>query len=313
MGQYLESSQLADVPAIVDLVDVDSQKWFDYAATAGSLKRRLFELEGRRVRRLEKRLSARANAVTVVSDAEAKLLRSFCPDAPVKAVGNGVDLAYFSPSHASTDIGNAENDNNGPKCVFVGALDYRANVDGVCWFCQDVWPIVRGRNPGARLTLVGRKPVSSIHELAQRQGVRIAADVPDVRPYLAGADVVVVPLKIARGVQNKVLEAAAMGKTIVASPQALEGLEFVPNEHVCSADDPQQWSETVLGLFGDPDRRRQLGQRAYDLVRNRYNWESRLSPLETILAGNVPAWPSTPPTSVDSSVGGRLTPCLAAS
>jgi glycosyltransferase involved in cell wall biosynthesis len=145
------------------------------------------------------------------------------------------------------------------------------------------------------------------------QGVRIAADVPDVRPFLAGADVVVAPLKIARGVQNKVLEAAAMGKAIIASPPALEGLELIPGEQVYAADSPRQWSEAIIGLFGDPDRRRELGQRAQDLVRNRYNWESRLSPLEEILVRNVPAWPAIARGAVDSSVSGHLTPCLTAS
>jgi sugar transferase (PEP-CTERM/EpsH1 system associated) len=317
MGQYLRCDKLDSVPAIVDLVDVDSQKWFDYAAAApkslgGTLKRRLFEVEGRRVRHLERELAAKANAITVVSESEADLLRSVCPDSPVYAVGNGVDLDYFAPDRNGVSNA-AQQDSSDPEIVFVGVLDYRPNVDGVCWFSKEVWPIIRDRFPTARFTLVGRRPASAVLDLVQQPGVRVAADVPDVRPFLSSADVVVVPLAIARGVQNKVLEAAAMGKPIVASPQALEGLELVGGDEVLSASTPAEWVESVGSLLGHPQHRIGLGRKALERVRNRYNWESRLSPLDGILARAVPGWTAASCRSVESPLQARLAPCLSAS
>jgi sugar transferase (PEP-CTERM/EpsH1 system associated) len=286
MGQYLECPELADVPAIVDLVDVDSEKWFDYAATARGWKKRLFRLEGRRLRDCERRLAGRASAVTVVSQPEAELFGRLCPEANVHCVGNGVDVDYYSPTSASSVEPRHQTDGP-PECVFVGALDYRANIDGVVWFCDHVWPDVRRRWPEASLTLVGRQPAAAVRALARRAGVSIAADVPDVRPYLARASLVIAPLRIARGIQNKVLEAAAMAKTVVASPQALTGLDLVPGEHVWQAATPSEWVAMISRLLDRPEHRHAAGTVAREFVVRHYSWEARLSPLERLLAAAV--------------------------
>ncbi len=240
---------LAGVPALVDLVDVDSEKWFQYAAESRGVQRWLYRIEGRRLRRLEQSLPPRAKAITLVSDCEAELYRSFCPADSVHAIPNGVDLDYFRPGRDS-DVASSQD------CVFVGALDYWANIDGVHWFCDEVWPEVRRRRPEATFTLVGSRPSSPVRRLAQRPGIRLAGDVPDVRPYLAEAALVVVPLRIARGIQNKVLEALAMAKAVIATPEALEGIAVEPEVHVCQAGTPAQWIETITALAGrraDPE------------------------------------------------------------
>ncbi len=282
MTPYLDSPGLTNVPAIVDLVDVDSQKWHDYAANARGLKRLLFSLEGNRMRRLEQRICQRAAAVTVVSEDEASVLRSNAPDAAVRSIENGVDLDYFNAGLNSDDA-----TVNSNEIVFVGALDYRANVDGVEWFCRQVWPQLRRRLPDARMTLVGRRPGASVIALAKLPGVSVVADVPDVRPYLARAAVVVAPLRIARGIQNKVLEAAAMAKAVVASPQALTGLELRHGEHVSCASSPQEWVDSLVDLLDSPERRQQLGRSARSLVERQYRWEARLAPLGEILASTL--------------------------
>ncbi|MEX2187364.1 MAG: TIGR03087 family PEP-CTERM/XrtA system glycosyltransferase [Pirellulales bacterium] len=279
MAPYLNSPGLGGVPAVVDFVDVDSQKWLDYAAKARGIKRTLFSLEGRRMQRLERSVCQRATSVIVVSRDEADLLRATSPEAPVRAIENGVDLEYF---HADVNASDPSTESN--EVVFVGALDYRANIDGVVWFCQHVWPQVRDRNPNAQLSLVGRRPAAAVGALDRLPGVSVVADVPDVRPYLSRAAVVVAPLRIARGIQNKVLEAAAMAKAIVASPQALTGLELRHDEHAICAPDPQAWVVALADLLASPDRRRRLGRNARSLVEQQYRWEARLAPLEGILA-----------------------------
>src|SRR5262249_41087818 len=144
-------------------------------------------------------------------------------------------------------------------CVFVGALDYYPNIDAACWFCQHVWPEVRRRHPEARLLLVGRNPAPAVRRLDKTPGVTVVGQVPDVRPFVARAAAAVVPLRIARGLQNKVLEALAMGKAVVASPQALVALKTQPGVHLLSADSPQQWADAVTRLFHDQSLRERLG------------------------------------------------------
>lgn len=279
MTPYLKCRGLAEVPVVADLVDVDSQKWHDYAAKASGPKRMLFALEGKRLCRLEQRLCRRSNTVTVVSADEADLLRKTVPDAPVRAIENGVDLDYFDPN-AVTE----HQIEDSTEVVFVGALDYRANVDGVVWFCQNVWPELRSRIPNATLKLVGRCPTPQVLALGELPGVSIAASVPDVRPYLAQAAVVVAPLRIARGIQNKVLEAAAMAKTVVASPQALTGLELENGKHAVSANEPDEWIKALVDLLSSKEKQQQIGQAARNFVEQNYRWEARLSPLDDVLA-----------------------------
>ena len=276
MVQYLDMPGLDGVPAVVDLVDVDSQKWFDYADHARGLKRWGFGLEGRRLRQLEQALPEVAQAITLVSQPEVELFRRFCPAGGVHAIGNGVDLDYFDPSR----FGGEEKP---PTCVFVGALDYRANVDGITWFAERVWPVVRRQRPEARLVLVGSNPGRAIRRVAEASGVELVGEVPDVRPYLAGATASVVPLRVARGVQNKVLESLAMGKAVIASPQSLEGLDLEPGVHVYRAASEQAWAEGLLDLLDHPDLRARLGRAGRAQVERRYGWPAQLEPLGALL------------------------------
>jgi sugar transferase (PEP-CTERM/EpsH1 system associated) len=276
MAQYLNVRGLKDVPAIVDLVDVDSQKWFDYAGTACGLRRLVFRLEGRRLRRLEQSIARRVKAITLVSEPEADLCRSFCESSFIRAVPNGVDLDYFHPVEAD-EAAIAQ------RCVFVGALDYRANIDGVRWFCERVWPEVRRRLPGATLALVGSNPSPSLRPLAEVSGVELVGEVPDVRPHLAGAAVCVVPLRVARGIQNKVLEALGMGKAVVATPQALEGLGVEAGVHVLRAATPAEWIEATTALLADAGRRGRLGLAGRQYVETHHRWALQLVPFGELL------------------------------
>jgi sugar transferase (PEP-CTERM/EpsH1 system associated) len=261
-----------ELPAVVDLMDVDSQKWRDYAARSWLPMSMVYSVEAARVEALERRLGARAKALLVVSDAEAELLRKAAPGAPVQVVPNGVDLEYFQTSGA-----------DGEGCVFVGALDYFPNVDGAVWFCREVWPLVRRQRPNERLRLVGRRPTDEVKRLGGVDGVEVAADVPDVRPYLAGAAVVVAPLRVARGIQNKVLEGMAMARPVVASPQALQGLRGRGELPLVEADGPEAWAEDVVALLGDATRCRALGEQGRRFVEGQHAWGPCLAGLDEVL------------------------------
>jgi len=271
---YLRLNELRQVPAVVDLIDVDSQKWFDYAAVDGGLRALLYRSEGRRLRALEQALPSWARAATVVSEPEADLFQQFCSWDGIHAVTNGVDLDYFR------SLGPVPAENG---CVFVGALDYRPNVDAACWFGKEVWPLIRRRHPGACLRLVGRQPVPEVSRLANVPGIEVVGQVPDVRPYVAAAAVAVVPLRIARGLQNKVLEAMAMGKPVVASPQALAALRDKPDLPALSATEPREWVEQVTRLLDNKSLRQELGTAGRRYVEASHDWERCLEPFEAIL------------------------------
>jgi polysaccharide biosynthesis protein PslH len=266
----------------VDLVDVDSEKWLQYAAECRGMLRWLYRVEGNRLRRLEASLPARAMAITLVSSCEAALYRSFCATDLVHAIPNGVDLDYFHPCSDSSLV---ERQN----CVFVGALDYRANLDGVNWFCSEVWPDVRRRRPDARFTLVGSNPSPLARRLAERPGICLAENVPDVRPYLADAALVVVPLRIARGIQNKVLEALAMGKAVIATPQALEGIGVESGVHVRAARTPAEWTEAIVSLLDDRPARDCLGGAGRKYVETHHCWDRQLRSLAELLRLPAPS------------------------
>jgi sugar transferase (PEP-CTERM/EpsH1 system associated) len=272
---YLRLKELGGVPAVVDLVDVDSQKWLDYAQTCRGPRSWLYRVEGQRLRRLEQHMTSWARGTLLVSEAETNLFRQSSDMPNVHTVPNGVDLKYFRPSEEELE--------SGQTCVFVGALDYRPNIDGTCWFCRNAWPEIYRQRSGAQLLLVGRRPVAAVRRLSTIPGVKVVGQVPDVRPYLAEAGVVVVPLRLARGIQNKVLESLAMNKATVASPQSLAGLQAHGAVPVLSATTPREWVESVIRLMDDPTERRRLGRDGRRYVEEFHRWDRALEPLELIL------------------------------
>lgn len=269
------------VPAkarVMDLVDVDSAKWDFYAQAARGPKRWLYAREARGVGALERRAVETCDAVLLVSEAEVAALR--LTSGKVTAMGNGVDTDFFKPDGSVPQQATA--------LVFTGTMDYRPNVEGVCWFVREVWPELKGRVPELTFTIVGRDPTPEVLRLTGTPGITVTGTVKDVRPYLASASLAVVPLRIARGIQNKILEAMAMGRAVVASPQTIEGLDVNIGEEVLRAESPDEWVAAVLGLLSDGGRRERLGQAARKRVVSDYSWASRMRPLVllcTALAG----------------------------
>jgi sugar transferase (PEP-CTERM/EpsH1 system associated) len=274
MVPYLDLPELSGVPAIVDLCDVDSQKFFDYAAHSQGLKRQLYLLEGRRLRHLESSLPARVQAITLVSEAEAALYRGFCPNDRTHAVTNGVDLEYYQPVATEGRRG---------RCVFVGAMDYQPNIEGVLWFCQHVWPTFHTNHPYATFAIVGRNPAPAVRGLAKLPGVEVIGCVPDVRPHVAAAQIAVIPLQIARGIQNKVLEAMALARSVIASPQALEGLAVDRVQSAASANTPGDWLQQLDFLLSHAVARNDLAAAGRAFVERHHSWEACLQPLEACL------------------------------
>ncbi|MGF1580880.1 MAG: TIGR03087 family PEP-CTERM/XrtA system glycosyltransferase [Gemmataceae bacterium] len=272
--EYLGMPEFAERRRVVDLVDVDSEKWFDYSRGHPWPKSWLYRTEAERLRKVEKRLARDMAALTLVSDPEVDLFRDFCSQGGVHTATNGVDLDYFQASSSVSD----------PKlCVFVGALDYFPNVDGVCWFAVEVWPRIRERDPEAKFQIVGRNPVPEVRRLGAIPGIEVVGQVPDVRPYLDAAALALAPLQIARGLQNKVLEALAMKKAVVASPKAIAAIRVQPGEHLLTASEEDEWAQAVVSLLSDPVRRCQLGDTGRRFVEDNHDWDTCLRPFGELL------------------------------
>ena len=289
------------VPAaarVMDLVDVDSAKWASYAQAARGPRRWLYRREARAVRALEERAVERCDAVLLVSEAEVQAI-SVRSD-KVLAVGNGVDTDFFKPVQGEPQPQ--------PSLVFTGTMDYAPNAEGVCWFVRGVWPELKRRVPDLEFTIVGRDPTAEVRALADVPGVRVTGTVPDVRPYLSAATVAVVPLRIARGIQNKILEAMAMGRAVVASPGALEGLEIAAGTEALQADSPEEWVRCILGLLRDEPRHRAMERAARLRVVADYTWSARMAPLvdlcQRLAAGEQTAPGPAAATDQSASLGG---------
>jgi sugar transferase (PEP-CTERM/EpsH1 system associated) len=272
-----------DPVRLLHFCDVDSQKFVDYATRASGLARWLLRLEATRVRAEELRLAARADAVAFVSDDEADLFRALLPAhrERVFTLSNGVDLDLFDPRRYP----DAPFVKSGPVLMFTGAMDYRANIEAVTWFCAHVLPAIRDALPDVRFMIVGARPSPAVQRLAARPGVVVTGRVPSVAAYLAHADVVVAPLLVARGIQNKVMEAMAMAKPIVASPAALVGIRAVAGQHLACAETPREWVDQCLRLLHDPQAACELGRAARERMRETHDWQKQLARVDPWLSG----------------------------
>lgn len=269
-------------PVVMDFVDVDSAKFATYAEQDG--RQPLHWVHAREAVKLgayEARVARAVDASLFVSEAEAMLFRerSGLDADRVHAVGNGIDTGYFDPAQPFEAVRQGD----APLAVFTGQMDYRPNIDAVRWFAADILPQVRDRHPQARFAIVGRAPTDEVHALGALPGVIVTGEVSDVRPWLAAADAVVAPLLLARGVQNKLLEAMAMARPVVASPAAATGIEAADGEHLIVAEDGAAMADALCRLFDDRALAVRMGAAARERMIERYGWEAQLAPLGRLL------------------------------
>ena len=257
---------------IMDFVDMDSAKFAQQGAGAHGLSGVALRQESKRLLAFEIATAKRADAALFVSEAEATLFRTKT-GLPAHVVENGVDAAHFAPG--AVEPADAPH----PLIVFTGQMDYAPNVEAVTAFVRDVLPSL----PTATFAIVGRAPTAAVKALAA-PNVIVTGEIPDTRPWLAAAEVVVAPLSLARGIQNKVLEAMAMGKAVVASPAAAEGIDAEVGAELLVADTPAMQAAAIGALLTDPLHARAVGTSARDRVRARYSWAARLAPLAELVA-----------------------------
>ena len=279
VAQYLDGVDLRGAPVVMDFVDVDSDKWRQYATEAKPPMKWIYAREAKRLLAYDRAVAKRSDAAVLVSDAEAALFRELVPDVATKthAVANGIDCEYFAPTHRFASPFTSA----GPHLVFTGTMDYRPNVDAVTWFAHDILPLVRQFAPQATFTVVGAKPTRDVQALRAISGVTVTGKVDDVRPYLAYADIVVAPLRLARGIQNKVLEGMAMGRPVVTTPQGLEGIDAHSDRELFVAGNAAAFAAAVQVALAPGAEK--VGSAARHLMIGSYAWPSRLAALDRLL------------------------------
>lgn len=273
MARFALEPPLSTFPLVVDLVDVDSEKWAALAQSSRWPMRWIYAREAQHLARFEQRIAAAAKTTLVVSDREAGALRALAPDAKILVIPIGVDLQPLVPQAAAAAL---------PVVVFCGVMNYTPNVEGALWFCEKVWPAIRRRRPDAQLILLGSDPAPAIRQLhSTANGIEVTGTVEDVRPYLWRSAVAIAPLLTARGTQTKVLEALGAGLPVIVTLPVLDGLPSAVRSACRLGTSAELFAEETLDLLSlPPAGRRQLAGAA-DL--EALAWETQLGPLLDLL------------------------------
>lgn len=288
---YVYSGAMAqyalDLPAgaprphrVMQFAELDSDKWRQFAAAGGTVARWIYGREARLLLEFERRVARSFDLSCVVSRVEKELFQRLIPDVEPLVLPNGVDVDHFRSA------GDARRDPH--TVVFTGVMDYPPNVEGLGWFAKACWPAVRRRVPDARLLVVGSRPLPAVRALDGNDGIEVTGRVDEVPPWLDRAAVAIAPLRLARGVQNKVLEAMSTALPVVASTQAAQGLGDVPGEALIVADGEDATTRAVIGLLEDPGRARRIGRAAAEWVRAHFRWEDQLARLDAALERITP-------------------------
>jgi polysaccharide biosynthesis protein PslH len=278
MAQYVPKG--FDGRFVMDFVDVDSAKFESYADEGNPLMRWINAREGRLLGAFEQRVAARAAANLLVSEAEADLFRARTGAKNVIALNNGIDTAYYDPKAKFKKLHPVFPD---PLIVFTGQMDYRPNIEAVTDFARNAMPLVRAVHSEASFAIVGRNPTQAVSDLSMLPGVQVTGAVDDVRTWLAAADVVVAPLRIARGIQNKVLEAMAMARPVVASVAAAEGIDAQDQVHFYIEQNVEAEARRVCEILDDSKAALDVGKAARTHVMAQYGWAKQLAPLDAVI------------------------------
>jgi sugar transferase (PEP-CTERM/EpsH1 system associated) len=273
MAPYAE--HFPEKPRIAQFSDLDSLKWEQYARHSSVPMKWIYQIEHRRVLVYERHIGRSFGHSLVCTRQEKRDFKRLIPDVPVTVVGNGVDLDYFRRTGQPKTPA---------SMIFTGVMDYLPNVDAVVWFCAEILPLIQAKIPQANFTICGSRPNGAVRRLAERTGVTVTGRVPDTRPYLDAAEVFVAPLRMARGIQNKVLEALAMGLPCVASMAAWNGTVIPQGEGILATDDPSQFAEHVIRLLQDDVYRAEMAGKARLAAETNYSWDTQMKALDRVVA-----------------------------
>lgn len=289
MAQYVEDKRR--VPVLIDFVDVDSAKWTQYADKHRWPMSWIYRREGMLLLAYERLMASLATRYFFVTEAEVALFKRLAPECGVRidAMCNGVDADFFSPDTGRENpFGATET-----PIVFTGAMDYWPNIDAAAWFVSEILPSLRLLRPELRFYIVGRSPTPEVLALANEH-VIVTGTVPDVRPYLQYASIVVAPLRVARGIQNKVLEAMAMECPVIATAECAAAVDAKIDTELLAATTAREFVAEIDKQLNNPETATAIGQAARARVVARYSWDAHLSGIDPYLNFAEQPEPSCP-------------------
>jgi sugar transferase (PEP-CTERM/EpsH1 system associated) len=272
VAQYVE--HVRHIPKILDFGDMDSQKWIEYANYKPFPLSLGYRYEGAKMLAAEKRLAKRFDLCTATTRAEWETLNSYGTGADTDWFPNGVDADFFCPSGEPYDA---------DTISFIGRMDYYPNQECMSRFCEQTWPLLRAQRPQMKLLIVGADPSPAVRKLGDLPGVTVTGSVPDVRPFIRGSALMVAPLNIARGTQNKILEAMAMGVPVVTSTIAAGGVDAESVKHFLVADTPQAYAQAIMSIVDSPQERNRLALVGRERMLSHHAWPRSMERLDKII------------------------------
>jgi sugar transferase (PEP-CTERM/EpsH1 system associated) len=278
MAQYIFNSKTLKTMSrkptlLMDFMDVDSDKWRQYAASSRGPMRWIYQREKKLVAACERKIATEFDEGYLIAAAEVALFNQLVtPINNVKVLGNGLDTGAFYPAKNKQR-------NPAPVFLFTGVMDYKPNVDAVVWFVQTCWENILQLHPDSRFIIAGMNPNKEINRLMAFTGVQVTGFVDDILPYYHQADIFVAPFRLARGVQNKILQAFSCGLAVVSTPMGAEGIACNDQEHLLLATSAEDFLIKIASLIDSPELSARLGSKALSLIEKQYSWESQLEPL----------------------------------
>lgn len=265
---------------LMDFMDLDSDKWRQYAESSRWPMKWVYQREVKLLSQFEHKITHDFDCSFFIADAEVNLFKSQWKDAgKVLTMGNGLDTELFTPAKTLLN-------NKAPICLFTGVMDYKPNVDAVVWFVKNTWQNILVQYPEAKFIIAGMKPTAEVKNLEKLTGVEVTGFVEDILPYYHQSDYFVAPFRLARGLQNKVLQAFACGLPVISTPMGAEGIECVEGRDILVANTPREFLSCVKRLENELELKKSIKENALRLIHEKYSWEGKLQVLDDVLNGD---------------------------
>jgi sugar transferase (PEP-CTERM/EpsH1 system associated) len=286
MAEYIYKSrvfnQLIKKPQLLmDFMDLDSDKWRQYAETSNWPMKWVYQREAQILSDYENKVTHDFDTSFFIADAEVELFKSRVKSSgKVLTMGNGMDTDSFVPAASSPK-------NNAPVMLFTGVMDYKPNIDAVVWFVEHVWQEILQEYPEARFIIAGMNPSSNVKSLEKISGIEVTGFVDDILPYYHQSDYFVAPFRLARGVQNKVLQGFACGLPVISTPMGAEGIDCTKNIDILIASTADEFLSCIKNLDSNFEFRENIRANALTLIHEKYSWEGKLQVLDDVLNDKV--------------------------
>ncbi|MGQ8364679.1 TIGR03087 family PEP-CTERM/XrtA system glycosyltransferase [Glaciecola sp. 1036] len=273
LTRYARKLVSTKTQVLIDFMDVDSDKWAQYVASAKLPMKYIYARENKLIRKLELEAVANFDHLFLIAEAEVNLFeKTVSKTSKLKVLGNGIDFGLYFPVHREPK--------KSQEILFTGVMDYKPNIDAVKWFVSNCWKQIKEAKPNCKFIIGGMNPTSDILALKNIDGVEVTGFVDDIKPYFDSADLFVAPFQIARGVQNKVLQAMACALPVVSTSLGAEGINCIKGENILISDQASDFTASCLTLLTDENAKKAIGEAAHQLIVNHYSWDAVLLPLK---------------------------------